>query len=887
MTEGKNLNTWLLMSVFLLGMAGQAIGDAWWWPPNNVELVPQNPASRDVVAITLSGEWPNSCIPNGSAISVVGNDIYFDVICDYPPDICCAAIISSWVCTESLGAPPPGTYTVYARLLGYPSTTQEYAPMAEFTVLAVNPIGWLSENQDMFTTGLVESQVGFSDHRTFTYDLALAATAFTKSGCYQRARKIFDRMRVLQEPEGCWTEAYRADTAEVWAWDRGTGPIAWMVIAINYYESKTGDDNYADMAEKAISWLETRIDNEPSSRSYGALNMGPGWEDVYSTEHQFDAYSAFKNRAVLTGNDTLKNQLNSEAEDILAYLVREPWRGDHFDRGFEDHQKWLDCQSWAAMSLGETGPNGEDFISALDYAYNNMRRTKDYSPAVTDVNGFSYNDYEDTVWVEGTLQIADAYYLFGDTSRADYYLNQIARTMRDDGGLSYSFDESGTPEDNWSLNLRYSSTSSAAWYYFAKKRFNPFEIEDAWKPLLFYQPFESIDSILADGWSLTGNPQIVAGKLGNALHFGPGDRALHPLDGAINSDEGTIEFWFNPQFYLERGDSGVGLLEIGELGWENSMALFIIPYYGNHIVIMEIRNCSGKLRQSWTKKVIVKPNKWHHVAMTWKANRIANYIRVFFDSRPGSRERGACRCLDLTGPIRVAKVSGYYDSENVIIDDLRIYSYVRSNSQIRNDCRHPMDLSQLHLVDPANWVAIKQTPLFSWEANGFDEFRIEVSSDRNFDKKKTKKATPWIKETSTTLEKKWRTVLGLVKKDRDKVLYWRVLGRRKYHYEYSNGRAFTIVPPELQCPTELVGPGYEFGWSKGGFSKFRLQIGDDQQFAKKTYTQIKVKSSPTPIEKKYYEKLKKRYGNNQLYARIYARDGGVSSNICQLKLKDP
>ena len=270
--------------------------------------------------------------------------------------------------------------------------------------------------------------------------------------------------------------------------------------------------------------------------------------------------------------------------------------------------------------------------------------------------------------------MADAYYLFADRSKADYYMNQMARTVRDDGGLSYSFDESGTPGHNWPLNLRYSAASSAAWYYFAREKFNPFELY-SWKPLLFYEPFESIDSVQTNGWSFIGNPEVANGKLGNAFYFPPAAGTLHPLDGAINSDEGTIELWFNPNFYLREGDIGVGLLEIGQLGQADSMALFIIPYYGKHIVIMEIRDSSGKLRQSWTKKVIVKEDKWHHVAMTWRGNQKNNYIRVFFNGKGGTTEKGACRFLNLSGPLRIAKVSGYYYQQPVKIDDLRIKAF--------------------------------------------------------------------------------------------------------------------------------------------------------------------------------------------------------------------
>jgi hypothetical protein len=64
------------------------------------------------VTITLSGEWPNSCIPDDSAISVSGNNIYFNVIHDVPPWVICFHVITGWEQTQPVGPLPPGTYTL-------------------------------------------------------------------------------------------------------------------------------------------------------------------------------------------------------------------------------------------------------------------------------------------------------------------------------------------------------------------------------------------------------------------------------------------------------------------------------------------------------------------------------------------------------------------------------------------------------------------------------------------------------------------------------------------------------------------------------------------------------------------------------------------------------
>ena len=124
----------LSLAVFFL-MASPAISSwsPWWWPPtSDTVVVPQSPTSSDVVAIILSGEWPDSCIPRDSAISVISNNIYFDVISS--PQSGCYGVITPWEQTQSVGPLSPGTYSVYARLIGDSHVPETYTLMTQFTV---------------------------------------------------------------------------------------------------------------------------------------------------------------------------------------------------------------------------------------------------------------------------------------------------------------------------------------------------------------------------------------------------------------------------------------------------------------------------------------------------------------------------------------------------------------------------------------------------------------------------------------------------------------------------------------------------------------------------------------------------------------------------------
>lgn len=84
------------------------------------EIFPTNPTEFDVIGITVSGWWPDSCVPNVSFVSVTEDSIHFEVFDDYPPGTVCAQVVTSWELTDYVGPLSPGTYTIYVYLLGDP-----------------------------------------------------------------------------------------------------------------------------------------------------------------------------------------------------------------------------------------------------------------------------------------------------------------------------------------------------------------------------------------------------------------------------------------------------------------------------------------------------------------------------------------------------------------------------------------------------------------------------------------------------------------------------------------------------------------------------------------------------------------------------------------------
>ena len=367
-------------------------------------------------------------------------------------------------------------------------------------------INWLIRMQDP-NTGLVESYEGNDNNFAYTFDQALAVIAFTEAGEVDRAKMILNIMADLQpsDPNRMWYECYHADdpnevcdNCELY----NTGPIAWMVIAINYYEDKTADMSYALIAHRALDWLDTMW-NTSDPNKYGSLRYCKGPDctipNSTSTEHNIDAYSAYYWRGVLDSNDSYI----ADAGLILSCLRRKLWGASDesigppdwdpvnvFWRGFELPVEFCtDPQSWGVLSLEPIGPDGEEFYKSLCWLLEpgSTRNSQHYNDDINDVDGFrGCTGEQKYIEVDFTEHVAAAFYSIGDDVKGDYFHNQMGRIVDANGGLVHSFCDYdpnvgffiGDPNKRYN-NYRYNYVASAAWYYFNEVKINPFILSSA------------------------------------------------------------------------------------------------------------------------------------------------------------------------------------------------------------------------------------------------------------------------------------------------------------------------------------------------------------------------------------------------------------------------
>ena len=126
----------------VLGMSAACAAPSfaqWWWPPTGGLTV--TPACLDpstTISLRLSGQWPDSCIPNLSHTQVNGAVVDFFTVRDPPPGNC-LTVISNWSRTELVGPLPPGFYTVFATHLVNGSPVLPRTQVGSFEVIAACP----------------------------------------------------------------------------------------------------------------------------------------------------------------------------------------------------------------------------------------------------------------------------------------------------------------------------------------------------------------------------------------------------------------------------------------------------------------------------------------------------------------------------------------------------------------------------------------------------------------------------------------------------------------------------------------------------------------------------------------------------------------------------
>lgn len=348
--------------------------------------------------------------------------------------------------------------------------------------------------------------------RSFVYDGAVAAIAFTMTGRYREAQRVL--LALSRQVRGDGSIWFGLNTQNDWPSEDDSegavvrsGASAWVGYAATYYLlgrlAAEPDFDLNSNAPRRIRTLAVLIADhllslqidDPADRRHGLVTGGSGTYtfsagdsdaiiadfdpspvEWASTEHNIDAYFLFRDLAALTGDDRY-----SRAADLVRAGLLSLWsesegqlyQGVKVD-GRIDTVLPLDTASWGSLFLGSVGEPAlsdqaiatarerfrhEDTDHYRPYADEPVFESPEVVRAVFGDADTRWNDV-DIAWIEGSQGVASALVQAGLYREAvDTMLAALDHEV--DGGFRYASVE--IPE----LFSRFPSVASTAWFVIA------------------------------------------------------------------------------------------------------------------------------------------------------------------------------------------------------------------------------------------------------------------------------------------------------------------------------------------------------------------------------------------------------------------------------------
>ncbi|MBQ3329644.1 MAG: hypothetical protein IJG87_00530 [Ruminococcus sp.] len=339
----------------------------------------------------------------------------------------------------------------------------------------------------------------------YTYDNALTAMAFISEGRQTDAQDLLDAFVYVvgndRYQSGRIRNAYASDMV-MWTADNGkksvklpgwyngsewcedaqqvgsgTGNTSYAALALLQYDNAYGTDKYLDTAKALMDWVIADCSDDHSGFTAG-VNGWPEEEGraqiltYKSTEHNIDAYAAFRQLYEVTGDEKYQQAADSALAFIKSMYNPE---GGYFYTGTGDdgvtpntEAVVLDTQVWSALAMGDAYKPYEKALDLVDQ----MKTPEGAYP-------FCKENQNGGFWCEGTAFTALMYRLNGDEARFTDIMNVLCDTQLENGLFP------AATVDNLSTGMylpdgspwEYRSDphiAPAAWFVMAANGFDPY-----------------------------------------------------------------------------------------------------------------------------------------------------------------------------------------------------------------------------------------------------------------------------------------------------------------------------------------------------------------------------------------------------------------------------
>jgi len=338
---------------------------------------------------------------------------------------------------------------------------------------------WLKQVQD--TTTPEQQLLGsMQDQQLQTFNNALAAIAFIVKGEHARAERILDFFSAATdrdnrdplrqnfflngEARGFFQYAvrqmengrvvYRGEPSS----DRWMGDLFWLLFAYKHYDQANGPGRYDEIQSLLHDLLVSWYKKSP----YGPGGfVQHGWRQGDRKLHEpdghhegnIDAYAYF----IMVGD-------RDRAASIRAWI----------ESAISGNDLPLDLYSWRVLAYG---PDAAELLEIPD---GDSRFRKTVTFRGREVVGVWHGPdahIHNNIWIDGVGHMACSFFAAGDETRGNFYANQMDALLIDidingvaTRSIPYTAGKNGGYD--W-VNLNKGFVSTAAWYIFAKNRFNP------------------------------------------------------------------------------------------------------------------------------------------------------------------------------------------------------------------------------------------------------------------------------------------------------------------------------------------------------------------------------------------------------------------------------
>ncbi len=322
---------------------------------------------------------------------------------------------------------------------------------------------WLDSMQ--LSNGLV--QTSSQSNFVSLYDNGLAACAFISTGRFDRARRILAYFNQRLNSEMLFGSGgyfqFRNASGQPQG-NRWLGDNAWLLIAIHNYEDATGDYQFSQMRIALDTWIRSQQDMDGGlwggTDATGAV-IGKVTEGIIDAFNAVQGFDAFHEGVLLY----LEQQRWDTTEQLLV-----SWPGSNYYYA-------LDNFSWGYCTF-EGIPN-----RMLDDA-DRFLNVQLHAPNQRYVTGYCFDEDRDAIWLEGTAQMAVAYYKAGNTEKANSILQEVAKTRLTQAGWSsargipYATNQ-GTGYGGgllWDGIETQPATAACTWFIMACNEFDPMQV---------------------------------------------------------------------------------------------------------------------------------------------------------------------------------------------------------------------------------------------------------------------------------------------------------------------------------------------------------------------------------------------------------------------------